>query len=79
MKTTTPPPATTTVSYFDSLANEWVTTFTIRHKIEPIELLKAYQPEYMTPIDKAIKDVAEASSKFNFPTLNQKDLGIKHY
>ena len=73
------PPATTTVSYFDAVANEWVTTFTVRHKTETIELLKGYQPEYLTPIDKAIKDVAESTSKLKLPTLNQKNLGIHHY
>lgn len=75
----THPPAITTVTHFDQLTNEWVTTFTVRHKIESIDLFKSYQPEYLTPIDKAIKGMADISSNFKLPTINQKDLGIKHY
>lgn len=64
-------PKTTTFTYYDVFSNEWVTTFTIRHKSNLEE-----QPKKES-LDEDIKNfIEEAKMKFNkdsvykLPTLN---------
>lgn len=80
MKSTIPP-TTSTLSYFDIITNEWVTTFTIRHKVA-----SEAKPEdnstipgldaLMESLKKSALEMELTCPKFELPVLIQKDIGL---
>ena len=69
------PPTTSTLSYFDVMSNEWVTTFTIRHKLNSEQNTNnAAFSTLMENLNKSAAEINLLCPKFELPTLNQKDI-----
>jgi hypothetical protein len=68
------PPTTNAATHFDSLTNEWVTTFTVRHKANSAQSATD-SLSYLN----LLGSLNNLHSDVTLPTLNQKDLGIRSY
>jgi hypothetical protein len=74
------PPTTNVATHFDSFTNEWVTTFTVRHKAAPVGSVVVDPLKDITLLNTNNLKLNPLPSDLKLPTVNQKPLaGIPYY